>query len=56
MTNERIIYSKKLALVLRQQGFKLLRTGINENHPQFITYIFKDDEKLQAAINEYSKH
>lgn len=52
--NERIIYSKRLALVLRKQGFELLRTGINENFPQYNTYIFKDDEKLQDAINTYS--
>ena len=56
MANERIIYSKKLALALRKQGFQLLRTGINENFPQFITYVFKDDEKLQDAINAYSNN
>lgn len=56
MANERIIYSKKLALELRKQGFKLLRTGINENFPQYITYVFQDDEKLQDAINKYSKN
>lgn len=56
MTNEKIIYSKKLALELRKQGFQLLRTGINENFPQFITYIFKDDERLQDAINAYSNN
>lgn len=56
MTNERIIYSKKLALVLRQQGFELVRTGINENFPQYNTYIFKNDEKLQDAINAYSSN
>lgn len=54
MSNERIIYSKKLALALRQQGFELLRTGINENFPQYDTYIFKNDDKLQDAINAYS--
>lgn len=53
--SERIIYSKKLALELRKQGFNLLRMGINENFPQFNTYIFEDDIKLQAAINEYSR-
>ena len=53
--NERIIYSKRLALVLRQQGFNLLRTGINENFPQFNTYIFEDNENLQDAINAYSE-
>jgi hypothetical protein len=40
MQTERIIYSKKLALELRKQGFILLRTGINENFPQYDTYIF----------------
>lgn len=54
MANERIIYSKRLALELRKQGFVLLRTGINENFPQYDTYIFQDDEKLQDAINAYS--
>ena len=44
--NERIIYSKKLALYLRKAGFNLIGTGINENYPQYNTYIFKDDEKL----------
>ena len=52
--NERVIYSKRLALELRKQGFKLLRTDININFPQFDVYIFQDDEKLQDAINAYS--
>lgn len=54
MTNERIIYSKRLAYELRKQGFVLLRTDININFPQFDVYIFQDDEKLQDAINAYS--
>ena len=54
MTNERIIYSKRLALELRKQGFILLRTGINENFPQYDTFVFQNDEKLQDAINAYS--
>ena len=54
MTNERVIYSKRLAFELRKQGFVLLRTDINKNFPQFDVYIFQDDEKLQDAINAYS--
>ncbi len=54
MQTERIIYSKKLALELRKQGFVLLRTGINENFPQYNTFIFQNHEKLQEAINQYS--
>ena len=54
MTN-RVIYSKKLALALRQEGFELIGTDINKNYPQYDVYIFKDDEKLQEAINRYSR-
>lgn len=52
---EKIIYSKKLALYLRKQGFELLRTDINENFPQFNVFIFKDSPDMQRAINNYSK-
>ena len=30
---EKVIYAKWLALELRKQGFKLIRTDINENFP-----------------------
>lgn len=49
---EKIIYTKKLALELRKAGFKLLRTGINENFPQYDTYIFEDSEELRQAISK----
>jgi hypothetical protein len=40
MANERVIYSKRLALELRKQGFVLLRTDINNHFPQYDVYIF----------------
>lgn len=43
---EYTIYSKKMALNLRKRGFKLLRTGINENFPQYNTYIFENSAEL----------
>lgn len=46
------IYTKKLAYELRERGFKIERTGINRNHPQFDTYIFRNSEKLQDAIHD----
>lgn len=49
---EKVIYTRWLALELRKQGFKLLRTGINENFPQFNTYIFEDSAELDLAIGE----
>jgi hypothetical protein len=52
---EKIIYTKRLALELRQQGCKLLRTGINENFPQYITYVFEDSAKLQEILANQKK-
>ena len=49
---EKIIYSKRLALELRKRGFQLLRTGINENFPQYNTYIFENTKELSQAIAE----
>ena len=49
---EKIIYSKWLALALRERGLKLIRTGINQNFPQYITYVFEDSEALRDAIQE----
>ena len=46
------IYTKRIALALRKRGFKLIGTGINENFPQFDTYIFEDSEELRNAIFE----
>lgn len=52
---EKIIYSKRLALELRKRGFQLLRTGVNENYPQYNTYIFKHSAELSQAIAEINK-
>lgn len=50
MTKGYTVYSKWLALALREQGFRLIRTGVNQNFPQYITYIFVDSPELQMAI------
>ena len=47
---EKVIYTKWLALKLRENGFKLIKTGINENFPQYITYIFEDSQELRNEI------
>ena len=49
---EKVIYSKWLALALRERGLKLIRTGINQNFPQYITYVFEDNAALRNAIQE----
>ena len=50
MTKEYTIYSKWLAYGLRKQGFKLLRTEINPNFPQFYCWVFENNLDLQIAI------
>ena len=50
MTKEFTVYSKWLAYELRQQGFRLIKTDINKNFPQFICWVFENSEDLQIAI------
>ena len=51
MTNkEYTIYSKWLAYALRKQGFKLIRTEINPNFPQFDCWVFEDNTDSRLAI------
>ena len=47
---EKVIYAKWLAYKLRKQGFKLIRTDINENFPQYNTYVFEFTPELDKAI------
>lgn len=49
------IYSRWLALALRKQGFKIIKTDVNEYHPQFDVWFFEDSEELQAAISALNK-
>ena len=49
------IYSRWMAVALRRQGFHLIRTDINEYHPQFLVWEFEDNEELQAAITKLSE-
>lgn len=52
MTNKKeiVIYTRKLAYELRKKGFKILRTDINKNFPQYNTYIFEDTPELRAQM------
>ena len=43
---EYTIYTKKMACKLREKGFKILRTGVNPNFPQYDTYIFEDSAEF----------
>ena len=49
--NEKIIYSKWLAYELRKLGFKIIRTDINPNFPQYDIYIFENTPRLLQEMS-----
>ena len=50
--NEFVVYSKWLAYELRVKGFKIIRTEVNKNFPQFNVWVFEETEELIAAFEE----
>ena len=50
MTKEFTIYTKWLAYELRKQGFRIIRTEINPNHPELDVWVFENNVDLQIAI------
>lgn len=50
MTKEYTIFTKWLAYELRKQGFRIIRTEINPNFPQFDCWVFENSVDLQLAI------
>lgn len=53
--NEKIIYSKWLAYELRKLGFKILRTDINPNFPQYDVYIFEETPRLLQELSRLTR-
>lgn len=47
------IFSRKLAIYLREHGCKIINTEVNKHKPNLDVYIFEDSEKLQAALSNY---
>lgn len=58
MENQAVVpvYSKKLALLLRQKGFTILYTEPNRRWPQYDVYFFRDDAALQSELEQYIMH
>lgn len=48
------IYSRRIALELRKKGFKILKTDINENFPQYDVYLFEDTNQLREELTKLS--
>ena len=49
------IFTKKLAVFLRQNGCKIIRTEVNFKKPEYDVYVFEDTNKLQDLIAEFNK-
>ena len=47
------IFSRKLALYLRERGCKIIGTEVNKHKPNLDVYLFEDGEKLQAELANY---
>lgn len=50
MKKEFTIYTRWLAIKLREQGFRIIRTEVNQRFPQYDCWVFEDCEDLQIAI------
>lgn len=49
------IFSRKLAIYLREHGCKIIGTEVNRHKPNFDVYIFEDNETLQSTLATYMK-
>lgn len=48
------IFTRKLAVLLRERGFKIIRTEVNFKMPRFDVYVFEDTPELTEAILDYN--
>lgn len=49
------IYTRWIAVKLVEQGFKIVRVGVNEWHPQYETYFFYYTPEFKAALDAITK-
>ena len=49
------IYSKKMAIYLRKQGFKIESVEVNPYKPEFDMWLFKDTQELRNAMSNFTK-
>lgn len=47
------IFSRKLAIYLREHGCKIIGTEVNKHKPNLDVYIFEDGDLLQSALEKY---
>lgn len=55
MTATKFVKTQKLAGYLMLQGFKFLRSDDDRNNPDYKIYIFKNEDGIEDAIDDYKK-
>lgn len=49
------IYTRKIAVKLRERGFKIVKTSVNQRFPQFDCYFFIDGENFQKELTKITR-
>lgn len=55
MPNTKVVFSKELANILVDKGFKIIKTDINLKDPKFKVFVFENSEGLLEEIEAYRK-
>lgn len=50
MNEEQIVFSRKLAYLLRMQGFKIIRKEVHPYNPEYDCYVFANSPEFQKAF------
>lgn len=53
MSNIKFVRTQRLAGFLMFNGFKFLRSDDDRNNPEFKIYIFKNEDGIEKAIDDY---
>lgn len=48
------VFSRRLAVFLREHGCKIVGTEVNFKRPEFDVWLFEDDKRLHEAFALYS--
>ena len=56
-TNQEVkkVFSRRLAVFLREHGCKIVGTEVNFKRPEFDVWLFDDNERLREAFELYSR-
>lgn len=52
---EKVIFSKRIAIELRKNGFRIIRVEPNRSKPQYDCYVFEYTEALQKELDRIFK-